>query len=60
MEENNMPKFYWAEAVWTIVYIHNQISAHGEKKSAHELYFERKLNVGHLRVFSSIAYMYMC
>ena len=48
LEEKSMPKFYWVEAVRSVVYIQNQI---GDKVSAHELYFRRKPN---LRVFSSI------
>ena len=56
LEEKSMPKFYWAEAVRTAVYIQNRI---GEKVSAHELYFGRKLNLRHLRVFESIAYVHV-
>ena len=41
LEEKSMPKFYWAEAVQTAVYIQNRI---GEKVSAHELYFRRNPN----------------
>ena len=55
-EEKSMPKFYWAEAVRTVVYIHNWI---GEKVSAHELYFGRKPNLRHLRVFGSIVYVHV-
>ena len=35
LEEKSMPKFYWAKAVRTAVYIQNWI---GEKVSAHEVY----------------------
>ena len=55
-EEKSMPKFYWAEAIWTVVYIQNRI---GEKVSAHELYFGRKPNLRHVRVFGSIAYVHV-
>ena len=51
LEEKSLPKFYWAEAVRTTVYIQNRI---GDKVSAHELYFGRKPNLRHLRVFGSI------
>ena len=51
-----MPKFYWAEAVRTAVYIEDRI---GDKVSAHELYFGRKQNLRHLRIFGSIAYMHV-
>ena len=56
LEEKSMPKFYWAEAVRTAVYIQNRI---GDKVSAHELYFGTKLNLRHLRVFGSIAYVHV-
>ena len=54
-----MPKFYWAEAIWTAIYIQNQISTTGEKVSAHELYFGRNPNLKHLRVFISIVYVHV-
>ena len=41
LEEKSLPKFYWAEAVRTAVYIQNRI---GDKVSAHELYFGTKPN----------------
>ena len=56
LEEKSMRKFYWAEALRTAVYIQNWI---GEKVSAHELYFERKPNLRHLRVFGSITYVHV-
>ena len=42
LEEKSFPKFYWAEAVRTAVYIQNRI---GEKVSAHELYFRTNPNL---------------
>ena len=56
LEENSLPKFYFAEAVRTTVYIQNRV---GEKVLAHELYFGRKPNLRHLRVFGSIAYVHV-
>jgi hypothetical protein len=56
LEEKSLPKFYWVEAVRTAVYIQNQI---GDKVSAHERYFGTKPDLRHLRVFSSIAYVYI-
>ena len=56
LEEKSLPKFYWAEAVRTAVYIQNRI---GDKVSAHELYFGTKPNLRHFRVFGSIAYMHV-
>ena len=52
LEEKSMPKFYWAKVVRTVTYIQNRI---GDKVSAHDLYFGKKPNLGHLRVFGSIA-----
>ena len=54
LEEKSMPKFYWAVAVRTAVYIQNRI---GDKVSAHGLYFRSKPNLRHLRVFGSTAYV---
>ena len=42
LDEKSLPKFYWAEAVRTAVYIQNRI---GDKVSAHELYFGTKPNL---------------
>ena len=56
LEEKSLPKFYWAEAVRTTVYIQNRI---GDKVSVHELYFGTKTNLRHLRVFGSIAYVHV-
>ena len=56
LEEKSLPKFYWAEAVRTAVYIQNRI---GDTMSAHELYFGTKPNLRHLRVFGSIAYVHV-
>ena len=48
-----MPKFYWAEAVRTTVYLQNLASANGGV-SPHELYFGKKPNLAQLKVFGSI------
>jgi hypothetical protein len=56
LEEKSMPKFYWAEAVRTAVYIQNQIR---DKVSAYEQYFGTKPNLRHLWVFGSIAYVHI-
>ena len=59
LKEKSMPQIYWAEAIRTTVYIHNQISASRTKVSPHKLYFEQKPNLAHLRVFGSIAYVHV-
>ena len=56
LEEKSLPKFYWVEAVRTAVYIQNRI---GEKVSAYGLYFGRKSNLRHMRVFGNIAYLHV-
>ena len=56
MEEKSMHKFYGAEVVRNTIYIPNRIR---ENVSAHELYFGRKFNLRHLRVFDSIAYVHV-
>jgi hypothetical protein len=56
LEKKSMPKFYWAEAVRTAVYIQNRIR---DKVSAYKQYFGTKPNLRHLRVFGSIAYVHI-
>ena len=58
LEEKHMLKFYWAEAVRLAVYLQNQTSTNGGV-SPHELYFGKKLNLAHLRFFSSITYVHV-
>ena len=57
-EEKHMPKFYWAEEVRTTIYLQNWASADGGV-SPHELYFGKKTNLGHLRVFGNITYVHV-
>ena len=57
-EAKHMPNFYWAEAVWTAVYLQNRASTNGGVLP-HELYFGKKTNLGHLRVFDNIVYVHM-
>ena len=58
LEENHMPKFYWAELVQTVVYLYNRTSTNGGV-SPHELYFGKKPNLGPLRVLRSVAYVHV-
>jgi hypothetical protein len=57
LEENHMPKHFWAEAVSIVVYLLNHASTEGAHVTPHEAYFGRKPNTAHLRVFGSIAYV---
>ena len=58
LDEKHMPKIYWAKAVKTAVYLQNRTSTNGGV-SPHELYFGKKPNLGHLRVFGNIAYVHV-
>ncbi len=59
LNEKNLPKYFWAKAITTIVYIINQTpiaTIHGmtlEKK-----FIGKKPNVSHLIVFGCIAYVH--
>ena len=52
------PKSQQAKAVRTTVYLQNRTSANGGV-SPHELYFGKKRNLAHLRIFGSIAYVHV-
>ena len=58
LEEKHMPKFYWAEAVRTTVYVQNRTSANGGM-SPHELQFGKKPNLARLKIFGSIAHVHV-
>ena len=58
LEEKSMPKFYRVEEVKTTFYLQNQTNANGGV-SPHELYFGKKSNLGHSRVFDNISYVYV-
>ena len=58
LEEKHMPKVYWAKAVTTTFYLQNRTCANGGV-SPHKLFFGKKQNLAHLRVFDSIAYVHM-
>ena len=45
--------------VRTTIYLQNQTLAYGGKELPHELYFEKKMNLTHLRVFDNIAYVHV-
>ena len=50
--------FYPVEVVRTTIYLQNWTSTNGGL-SPHELYFGKKLNLAHLRIFGSIAYVHV-
>ena len=50
--ENNLPKYFWGEAINIACYILNRVSIRPLfSKTPYELYKERKPNVSHLRSF---------
>ncbi len=60
LNEKNLPNYFWAEAVATIVYIMNQTptaTVHG--MTPEEKFTCKKLDVSHLRVFGCIAYVHV-
>ena len=60
IEDLNMPKHFWSEAVHTAVYIMNRISTaavHG--MTPEERFTSKKPDVSHLKVFGCIAYVHV-
>jgi hypothetical protein len=58
--DQDLPRFLWTEACNTAVYIHNK-SPHKvlERKTPDEVFTERKLKVGHLRIFGCLVYCHV-
>ena len=51
---------YWAKAFATAVYIQNRTPTTAVKNNTtHEQWYERKPNIGHLKVFGCIAYAHI-
>ena len=59
LEQKSMTRLYWAEEIQTAFCIRNWISTSGGKLTPHELYFRRKANWAHLKVFDSTAYVHI-
>ena len=60
LKTKNMPKEFWAEAVQCAVYTQNRWPHSAlEMKTPQELWNGFKPNVGHLRVFGSVAYAHV-
>jgi len=60
LNEKNLPNYFWAETVATVVYIMNRAPTavvHG--MTPKQKFIGKKPNVSHLRVFSCIAYMHV-
>ena len=60
MNEENMPKSYYAEAVDTPIYLMNRCTTSGVHDiTPHEKFFGKKLDLSHVRIFGAIAYMHI-
>jgi hypothetical protein len=60
LNEKNLPNYFWAQAVATIVYIMNQTPTaliHG--MTPKEKFIGKKPNVSHLKVFGCITYVHV-
>lgn len=55
----NMDKRYWGEAVLTATYLQNRLPTRSVQKTPYELWWGRKPELGHLRVFGSEAYVHI-
>ncbi|KAH9704832.1 Integrase catalytic domain-containing protein [Citrus sinensis] len=52
LNENSLPKYFWAESVNTACYVLNRVLIrHNLNKTPYELWKHRKLNIGYFKVF---------
>ena len=56
---SGLPKIYWAEALATANYVRNRSPASGQDKTPWELFYGKKPNVSHLRVFGERVYAHV-
>jgi hypothetical protein len=60
LSEKNLPNYFWAEAIITIIYIMNRTpttTIHG--MTSEEKFTSKKPDVSHLKVFGCIAYVHV-
>ncbi len=60
LNEKNLPNYFWAKAVATVIYIMNWTpiaTVHG--MTPEEKFISKKPDVSHLRVFGYIAYVHV-
>jgi hypothetical protein len=60
LNEKNLPNYFWAKVVATVVYIMNRTpttTVHG--MTPEEKFISKKLDVSHLKVFGYIAYVHV-
>lgn len=54
-----MEKRFWGEAMLTATYLQNRLPSRSIQKTPHELWWGRKPDLAHLRVFGSPAYVHV-
>ena len=60
LAEKNLPKTFWAEAVYTVVYLLNRCPTKSlQDKTPIEAWSKRKPSAKHLKVFGSICYVHI-
>ena len=60
MQGKNLPKYFWAEAVHTAIYILNRSPTNAiGSMTSYEAWHKRKLMVEHFKVFGCIAYAHV-
>ena len=60
LHENSLPKFLWAEAINTVVYLLNRLPTRAVKgKTPFEAWHGFRPSVKHLRVFGSLVYSHV-
>ncbi len=60
LNEKNLPNYFWAEVITTIVYIMNRtLTAKVHGMTPEEKFRGKKPNVSHLKVFGYIAYVHV-
>jgi transposase InsO family protein len=55
LNQRKIPTVFWGEAVKTAVYLRNRCARKKSKKTAYELWHQRKPTVSHLKVFGCVA-----
>ena len=59
-KDKHMPKSYWAESANTTVYLMNWCTtSEVHDATPHKKYYEKKLDLSHVRIFGSIAYVHI-
>jgi len=57
LNKKNLPNYFWAEAVATVIYIMNTTIIHG--MTPEEKFIGKKPDVSHFTVFGCIAYVHV-